>query len=106
MHFEGPQNMNQMRSPFMEKGEACSSFLQKGVKHDNIDELNTIILTIIIAPRQLGNHPMQLELRSLAFKKSNLSIYRYTSTTEGDTRWDSMNQVLGSTFLLLLFLVK
>ena len=37
MHFEGPQNMNQMRSLFMEKGEACSSFLQKGAKHDNID---------------------------------------------------------------------
>ena len=36
-HFEGPQNMTQMRSPFMEKGEVCSSFLQKGVKHDNID---------------------------------------------------------------------
>ena len=35
MHFEGPQNMNQMRSPFMEKGEVCSSFLQK--------ELNTIV---------------------------------------------------------------
>ena len=34
-HFEGPQNMNQMRSPFMEKGEVCSSFLQK--------ELNTIV---------------------------------------------------------------
>ena len=35
MHFEGPQNMNQMRSPFMEKGEVCLSFLQK--------ELNTIV---------------------------------------------------------------
>ena len=35
MHFEGPQNMNQMRSPFMEKGEVYSSFLQK--------ELNTIV---------------------------------------------------------------
>ena len=35
MHFEGPQNTNQMRSPFMEKGEVCSSFLQK--------ELNTIV---------------------------------------------------------------
>ena len=35
MHFEGPQNMNQMRSQFMEKGEVCSSFLQK--------ELNTIV---------------------------------------------------------------
>ena len=34
MHFEGPQNMNQMRSPFMEKGDVSSSFLQK--------ELNTI----------------------------------------------------------------
>ena len=34
-HFEGPQNMNQMRSPFVEKGEVSSSFLQK--------ELNTII---------------------------------------------------------------
>ena len=32
MHFE-VQDMNQMRSPFMEKGEVCSSFLQK--------ELNT-----------------------------------------------------------------
>ena len=35
MHFEGPQNINQMGSPFMEKGEFCSSLLQK--------ELNTII---------------------------------------------------------------
>ena len=35
MHFEGPENMNQMRSPFREKGEVCSSFLQK--------ELNTIV---------------------------------------------------------------
>ena len=35
MHFEGPQNMNQMGSPFMEKGEVCSSLLQK--------ELNTIV---------------------------------------------------------------
>ena len=35
MHFEGPQNMSQMKSPFMEKGEVCSSFLQK--------ELNTIV---------------------------------------------------------------
>ena len=37
MHFEGHQNMNQMRSPFVEKGEVCSSFLQK--------ELNTIVLS-------------------------------------------------------------
>ena len=29
MHFEGPQNTSQKRSPFMEKGEVCSSFLQK-----------------------------------------------------------------------------
>ena len=35
MHIEGPQNMNQMRSLFMEKGKVCSSFLQK--------ELNTIV---------------------------------------------------------------
>ena len=35
MHFEGSQNMNQMRSPFMEKGEVCSSFIQK--------ELNVIV---------------------------------------------------------------
>ena len=35
MHFEGPQNMNQMGSPFMEKGEVCSSLLQK--------ELNTLV---------------------------------------------------------------
>ena len=35
MHFEGPQNMNQMGSPFMEKGEVCSSLIQK--------ELNTIV---------------------------------------------------------------
>ena len=35
MHFEGPQNMNHIRSPFMEKGEVCSSFLQK--------ELNIIV---------------------------------------------------------------
>ena len=34
MHFMGPQNMNQMRSPLMEKGEVNSSFLQK---------LNTIV---------------------------------------------------------------
>ena len=82
MHFEGPRNMNQMRSPFMEKGEVYSSFLQK--------ELNTsvilIILIIIIAPRQLGNHPMQLGLHNSAFKNSNLSIYGYISTIEGDIR--------------------
>ena len=35
MHFEGPQNMNQRGSSFMEKGEVYSSFLQK--------ELNTIV---------------------------------------------------------------
>ena len=35
MHFEGPQNMNRMRSPFIEKGEVCLSFMQK--------ELNTIV---------------------------------------------------------------
>ena len=35
MHFEGPQNKNQMGSPFTEKGEVCSSLLQK--------ELNTIV---------------------------------------------------------------
>ena len=35
VQLEGPQNMNQMRSPFMEKGEVRSSFLQK--------ELNTIV---------------------------------------------------------------
>ena len=34
-HYECLQNMNQMRSPFIEKGEVCSSFLQK--------ELNTIV---------------------------------------------------------------
>ena len=66
----------------MEKGEVYSSFLQK--------ELNTsvilIILIIIIAPRQLGNHPMQLGLHNSAFKNSNLSIYGYISTIEGDTR--------------------
>ena len=100
MYFEGPQNINQMRSLFMEKGEVCSSFLQKELKHYSII---LIILIIIIAPRQLGNHPMQLELHSSAFKNSNLSIYRYISTTEGETRWDSVNQVLGSTFLLLFF---
>ena len=31
MHFEGPQNINQMGSPFMEKVEVCSSLLQKEV---------------------------------------------------------------------------
>ena len=49
-------------------------------------ELNTIILIIliiIIVPRQVGNHPMQPELHSSAFKISNLSIYQYISTTEG-----------------------
>ena len=35
IHFEGPQNMNQMRSSIVEKGEVCSSLLQK--------ELNTIV---------------------------------------------------------------
>ena len=35
MHIECPQNMNQMISPLMEKGEVCSFFLQK--------ELNTIV---------------------------------------------------------------
>ena len=35
MHLRGPQNMNQMRSSFMEKGEVCSCFLQK--------EFNTIV---------------------------------------------------------------
>ena len=35
MHFEVPQNMNQMGSPFMEKGEVGSSLLQK--------ELNTLV---------------------------------------------------------------
>ena len=64
-----------------------------------------MILIIIIAPRQLGNDPMKLELHSSVFKNSNLSIYRYISTTEGDTRLDTVNQVLGSTFLLLI-LVK
>ena len=41
MHFEGPKNVNQMRSSFMEKGEVCSSFLQKelNIKYnlENID---------------------------------------------------------------------
>ena len=74
MHFEGPQNINQMRSPCMEKGDICSS-----VKHYSII---LIILIIIIVPRQLGNHHMQLELHSSAFKNSNLSIYRYILTTE------------------------
>ena len=66
----------------------------KGVKHYSII---LIILTIIIAQQQFGNHPMQLELHSSAFKNSNLSIYRYISTTERDNRWDLVNQVLGST---------
>ena len=35
MHFEGPQNKNQLGSLFMEKGEVCSSLLHK--------ELNTIV---------------------------------------------------------------
>ena len=35
LYFEGSQNMNQMGSPFMEKGEVCISLLQK--------ELNTIV---------------------------------------------------------------
>ena len=30
------------------------------------------------------------------------SIYRYISTTEGDTRWHSLNQVLGSKLLLFV----
>ena len=93
MHFEGTQNMYQMRSPFMEKGEyvltrvyfgskecikelklECASLFtlsSKGVKHYSII---LIILIIIIAPRQLGIHHMQLDLHSLAFKNSNLSI--------------------------------
>ena len=94
MHFEGPQNeitiYGKRRSKFI--------FLQKY-------SIILIILVIIIAPRQQGNHPMQLERHSSAFKKSNLSIYRYILTTKGDTRWDSVNQDLGSKFLLL-FLVK
>ena len=97
MHFEGPQNMNQMRSPFIEKEKFIHPFL-KGVKHYSII---LIILIIIIAPRQLGSHPMQLEHHNSAFKNSNISIYGYISNTEGDNRWDSLNQVLGSTVLLL-----
>ena len=62
----------------------------KGVKHYSII---LIILTIVIAPRQLGSHSMQLELHSSAFKNSNL---------QWDIRWDSVNQILGSKFLLLL----
>ena len=100
MHFEGPQHMNQMGTPFHRKKRRSMFILtSKGVKHYSII---LIILIIIITPRQLGNHPLQLELHSSAFKNSNLSIYRYISTAKGDTRWDSMNQVLGSAFLLFL----
>ena len=70
MHFEGPQNMNQMGSPFIEKEKFAHPYFK-------IIELNTIILiilTIIIAPRQVCSHPMQLDLHSSAFKISNLSI--------------------------------
>ena len=85
-------------------GKKRSLFIlsSKGVKHYSII---LIILTIIIAPQQLGNHPMQLELHSSAFKNINLVIYRYISATQGDSRWNSVNLVLGSTYLLL-FLVK
>ena len=103
MHFEGPQNMNQMGSPFMEKMRSLFILTSKRAKHYSII---LIILIIIIAPRQLDNHHMQLELHGSAFKNSNLSIYRYISTTKGDTRWDSVYQVLGSTFLLLILVVK
>ena len=82
----------------MEKRRSLFTLSSKGVKHYSII---LIILIIIIAPQQLGNHPMQLELHSSVFKNSNLSIYLNISITEGDTRWDSVNQVLGSTFLLL-----
>ena len=102
MHFEGPQNLNQMGSPFMEKEEVCSSILQKELNNFSVI---LIILIIIIAPRQLGNLHMQQVLHSSAFKNSNLSIYRYIPTTEGETRWDLVNQVLGSK-LLLLILIK
>ena len=64
MHFEGPQNMNQMKSPFMKKEKFVHPFI-KGFKHYSII---LIILIIIIAPRQLGNQPMQLELYNSAFK--------------------------------------
>ena len=29
MQFEGPQNMNQMGSPFMERGEVCLSLFKR-----------------------------------------------------------------------------
>ena len=36
MHFEGPQNTNQMRTPFMVKKGSLFILSSKGVKHYNI----------------------------------------------------------------------
>ena len=71
MHFEGPQNMNQIGSPFMEKMRSLFILTSKGVKRLIII---LIILIIIIPSRQLGYHSMQLERHSSAFKISNLSF--------------------------------
>ena len=48
-------------------GKGISLFIRtsKGGKHYSII---LIILIIIVAPRQLGNHPMQLELHNSALK--------------------------------------
>ena len=61
MHFEGPHEITIY-------GKRRSLFIlsSKGVKRYSII---LIILIIIIAPRQLGNHPMQLKLHSSALKK-------------------------------------
>ena len=67
MHFKGPDEIT-----FYGKGRSLDILSSKGVKHYSII---LIILIIIIAPRQLGNHPMQLELHSLAFKNTNLYLF-------------------------------
>ena len=67
MHFKGPDEIT-----FYGKGRSLDILSSKGVKHYSII---LIILIIIIAPRQLVNHPMQLELHSSAFKHSNLYLF-------------------------------
>ena len=64
-HSEGPQNMNKWDLTIYGKRRSLFILTSKGVKHYNII---LIISIIIIAPRQLGNHPMKLELHCSAFK--------------------------------------
>ena len=102
MHFEGPQNMNQMRSPFMEKGDRSFFILSsKGVKHYSII---LIILIMIIAPRQLGKHHMHLELHSSAFK---IQIFLSIDTSQPPRETpDGIGEPSTGKHILLLFPVK